>query len=387
MLDEVKNVLKVKCPYGIDPRGQGFFWPESDQKRSEVLQVRRGQPAVFEATYQCRPGSREGSIFLASDINNYYRTIIKGHEFSPVELSMGIHSPNAKAFIQSGHMCIQAWDTAFSTTSTAAHTVCATGLLVPCQSYHRGEDPSVVGQCEFHFDVLLLNIFRKRIDWGGLVEAFKEQYQLFKPQEVAIEKKASGIDLIAAMESTGIPLIPMPANQSKGARAVNSVTLKTAGSVQGWFRQHRVLVPVYAKWLDAWQKEMKDFSGNDDASSDQVDATVHLITRAIQLGSSMISLPLDWIPERTGAPGYLAEDNFRPQDPASEDPRALILSMLGDLPNLTVDPYDGTCSRCVHDGVHFCRIQGRRMLPVDSCDYYADTLPIEFAAMSKDVRR
>jgi predicted phage terminase large subunit-like protein len=372
-------------PYGIDPKGMGFYWPESEQKRSEVLIIKRSSPDVFEATYQCRPGSRQGSIFLADDLDSFYQCLVRGVQFSPSELALGMPSPYVRDFVSQGHCVLQAWDTAFSTSLQAAHTVCVTALIVPCQAYHRGENPAIVGPCDYHFDVLILDVFRRRVDWGGLVNAAKTLYQLWRPQEVLIEKKASGISLIQSLESSGIPIVPMPATASKGARAVNSVTLKTAGSVQGWFRQHRVLSPTYAPWLEAWRTELKDFSGNDDASSDQVDATVHLVTRAIIMGSGMVHLPADWAPERSQLPGYLAASQS--SQPLATDPRALMLSAIGDLVNQSEDPYWGTCARCVHDGQKFCTIQGRRMLALDSCDSYADDLPTDVNLLSEAMRK
>ena len=379
-----KHVKKIKLRYGYDPLKQGFYWPDSAQKRSEVMQIRRSAPDVFESTYQCRPGKREGSIFLADDLNAFFTCANNGIPFPPADLSLGIHSPLTRDFISRGHSLLQAWDTAFSTSLQSAHTVCVTGLLVPCSSYHRGEDPAILGPCEFHFDVLLLNVFRRRLDWGGLVTNLKTQYHIFRPQELLIEKKASGISLIQSLESSGLPIVPMEATASKGARAINSVTTKTAGSVQGWFRQHRVLCPTQAPWLDAWRAEMKDFSGNDDASSDQVDATVHLVTRAIILGSNSVQLSAEWAPERVGTPGYL--DPAAPTLESSNDPRSLKLAWLGRLPDLTEDPFSGTCSRCIQHGDKFCAIQGRRMLAMDSCEQFSDTAPTDINVLSDAVR-
>lgn len=357
------RIESLKVPYALDDSKVGFFWPESPSKRDEALIAQRNAPDTFEAVYQGRPGMREGSIFLESDLNAFFA--------APPSLELGVSSPEVRSFNARAHMCAQSWDTAFSTTSAAAHTVCVTGLFVPCTAYHCNEDPLLLGPCEYHFDVLILSVFREKLDWGSLTNALKTQRLLWLPQEILIEKKASGQSLIQAFEPAGFPIVPMPAAGSKRARAVNSIDLKAAGSVQGWFRQHRVLTPQAAPWLDKWRMEMKDFSGNDDASSDQVDATVHLVIRAIQMGSSMAVLPSDWSPERSGIPeNMIASSSI--MLPTGQDPRAVLLDSFNSLSDWTTDPFDGTCGRCVHDGVNFCPIQARRMLAFDSCSEFVD---------------
>lgn len=358
--------MRILLPYAKNTLN-GFYWPESDQKYKEVLSVRRNSPANFEDIYQGRPGQREGSIFLAADLNAFYTP--------PEGLEIGIKNPAVATFLKKCHGVLQAWDTAFSTTLQSAYTVCATGALIPCNDYHRGEDPALLGPCESHFDVLLLEIMRKKLDWGDLTTAFKEQYIKWSPDNIILEKKASGISLFQAMESSGLPILAVNPSESKGARATNSVGLKTAGSVQGWFRQHRVLRPLTAPWIPKWLAEMKDFSGADDASSDQVDATVHLVTRAILMGAGMAFLPSGWTPERSAMPANLTD----PIKGLSRfggiiDPRQQMLNVIAALPSMTEDPFYGQCGRCLHfdPQTALCEIQKRRVLALDSCGEYLD---------------
>jgi predicted phage terminase large subunit-like protein len=356
----------MRIPYAFDESGHGFFWVESKQKLEEALSVRRNAPAEFEAVYQGRPGLREGSIFLEDDLNAFFDV-----PFPLDEFAIGMGSPFVAEFVKRGHAIGQAWDTAFSTSSQAAHSVCVTGLFIPCNDYHRGENPELVGQCDYHFDVLILNVFRRKLDWGALVGAVKTQYYLWRPFEVVIEKKASGQSLIQNFNSSSIPIIGVGATDSKGDRALNSVGIKSAGSVQGWFRQHRVRTPRWAPWLEKWKAEMKDFSGADDSSSDQVDATVHLVTRAIMMGATMAVLPTDWKPEYSAIANAYS-DAGKPDLSMISDPRAAMIMAFDMLPSLVEDPYQGTCSRCAHDGANFCKIMGRRMLAVDSCPSFID---------------
>ena len=380
------RLRRIRAFFGTDPKGMGFYWPTSEQKRSEVLSVKRNSPSDFEAIYQGRPGAREGSVFLEADLNAFYALEVNGVPFAPTELVLGLNSAPIRAFTKQGYCVLQAWDTAFSTTMSSAWTVCVTALLVPCQKYHCGEDEKLLGPCEYHYDVLLLDVFRKRLDFAGLLPELRRLHILWNPQEIVIEKKASGIDAIAALKNSTLPIIPVTPRDGKRERAVNSVGLKTAGSVQGWFRQHRVLTPPFAHWLEKWRTELKDFSGSDDTSSDQVDATVHLITRAIIMGSSMVTLPTDWTPERSAIPAHLLGMN-QPGAFNQADPRAVALSTIGALPELSEDPFWGTCSRCIHQGdKRPCPIQGRRMLAMDSCDHFSDTPDVDTNALAEAFR-
>lgn len=364
----------IKFVYGQDPKSQGFFWIESEQKRLEALSVRRNAPADFEAVYQGRPGQRAGVVFLESDLTNHYRP--------PFGLLLGPVQPEVKAFIANAQFMIQAWDTAFSTTSSSAWTVGVTGMLVPCTEYHCGEDPNILGPCDSHFDVLILNVRREKLDFAGLIPVMRAEARLWSPQEIVIEKKASGIDAIATLATSGLPIVPVVPRDSKRARALNTVGLKTAGSVQGWFRQRRVLTPdpsIYPiPWFDAWKMELRDFSGDDDTSSDQVDATVHLVTRAIILGSGAVLLPTDWRPERSEMPAISADlgtRNLIAQLEPEADPRAVLLASIGGLPDFSIDPYSGMCSRCssFKNGVCDSKTsphRGRSLTPFDSCEHF-----------------
>lgn len=365
---DIKPAKTYKIVYAPDDAGYGFFWVESEQKLSEALSVRRNAPAEFEAVYQGRPGQREGSIFLEEDLACFYDI-----PFDHTELDLGLASPAVNAFVKKGHTVDQAWDTAFSTSSQSAYSVCVTGLFIPCQEYHRREDPALLGPCDYHFDVLILDVYRKRMDWGALTNGVKQQYYKWKPSEVIIEKKASGQSLIQNFTATSIPVVGVGAKDSKGDRALNSVNVKTAGSVQGWFRQHRVRTPHKAKWLSKWKAEMKDFSGEEDTSSDQVDATVHLVTRAILMGATMAVLPSDWKPEYS-AIANVQSDAGLPNMSAITDSRMGILVAFEMLEGLTEDPFQGTCARCKHQG-HLetgCAIMGKRMLAFDSCPSFLE---------------
>ncbi len=266
-----------------------------------------------------------------------------------------------------GSGVFQAWDTAFSETKNSAFTVCETALFVPCNKYHRGEDPAVFGPCEYHFDVVVLDVFREKMDWGGLTLAFKAQTLKWHPEMSIVEKRASGISLFQAVSSAGFPILGIEATESKRARAINGVG---AGSVQGWHRQHRVLYPIDASWFPEYKRELKDFTGADGERSDQVDAHVHMGQHAIKEGSHSALLPTGWTPERgtqTGdaplSPG-LDQMNYA-------DPRAMLLMNLGNLDTYVIDPFEGLCDRCSNYSRGFCSLWNQKKVAMDSCPAFS----------------
>lgn len=358
--------VKLHVRYGADPdavRSKGkiisFYWPTSAQKRSEIKAVKRGDPATYEAIYQCRPGSREGTIFLESDFAYYT---------APETLSQGVKDQLVQAFIKRGHSVVQAWDTAFEETKQSAWSVCITALLVPCNHYHLDEDPAVWGQCDAHFDVLILDVYREKVDFGDLLMNVRAQSVKWQPEFIVVENRASGISAIQVMRKAGYPIHAVPAAEGKRARAISGVG---AGSAQGWFRRHRVLFPTTAPWLETLTTEMKDFSGLDDAISDQTDAMVHLVRYAILAGSSVTLLPTDWSPER-GTP-VEGEFGLGHNGGPPLDGVGMFLTYFNDLESMSVDPFDGLCGRCDHYGKKekgVCAVHNMRRATLDTCGYY-----------------
>lgn len=351
--------MKLRIFYGVDDSGSpnGFYWPSSEQKRNELLAVKRLSPAAFQSVYQCNPGAREGGIFNEDDFSYYV---------PPLGLVEGIHNPNVLAFCRKGHTIIQAWDTAWDAQSQNDPSCCVTGLLVPCESYHRNESVAELGECEFHFDLLILDVYLEKLTWAQLGPAFKRQWMRWLPEAAVIEKKQSGIGLIQSMQSMH-NIVGVSPQDSKRARVLQGIG---AGTVQGWFQRHRVLLPYGQSWIKSYKRELKDFTGDKSAKDDQVDATVHLTQHAIDLAASCGILPSEWAPERV--------DEMMTQEPAVPMPGAGLqaavpgtpaefLSFLGALPSLSVNPFGDTCAGCSNHKDGWCRVQKRRVIALDSC--------------------
>jgi phage terminase large subunit-like protein len=355
-MSDLPETVTIKLHYGTDPIG--FYWAGSAEKRSEVLGVKRNEPATFQAVYQGRPGRRIGTIFLADDFTFYT---------PPPDLESGCLAPGARELLAKGQAVFQAWDTAFSTSEQSAFSVCVTGMFVPCDRYHRNESSFLSGTCEHHFDVVILDVFRRKMDWGDLPNEVKRQYFKWQPQMVIIEKRASGISLVQTLPSAGIPVLGIEVGAaSKGERAINRVDARSAGSVQGWCRQHRVSFPEEASWLDVFLAELKDFSGDGGGASDQVDAFVHLVTHAIKLGSTTMMLP-------TGFDGQPIMTQPAPAAEEVEQGVGFFLQVLG-LPGIEDldDPYAGMCGRCRNYEDGYCVFQRRAVISMDSCLEYSE---------------
>lgn len=350
--------MKLRVPYGKDPDGHGnaFFWPSSPSKRGELLSVKRNHPSAYESVYQCRPGQRKGSIFLESDFA-YYRP--------PPKLEMGVSNSDVSAFLSRFHMIAAGWDTAYENTKDSDPTVGIVAGFNYCDQYHRGEDPVLVGPCDPHFDVYILDLFREYVPWGDLVTAFRKLHNKWYPQTHVVERRASGISIYQTLPSVGINVEGVNSIESKLARAISGTE---AGSVQGWFRQHRVRLPSGSPWVESYVREMKDFTGDDDSSDDQVDATVHLVNFAIQNGTAVALMPSSWAPETVDV--IMAEQSAFSTLSTRTASRRTVVEFLSFLPSFSDDPFYGTCGRCKHAENLFCPLQDRRVSALDGCEQF-----------------
>jgi predicted phage terminase large subunit-like protein len=322
----------LKFKYGIDQTGQGFYWPRSSVKRTEWLEIKRLRPVEAESVYQCNPGARQGDVFLRSDFAWYD---------PPIDMDLGIASPNVVKFCQQGSMLVQGWDTSLSAMSGADWTVGVTGLLIPCDEYHRGEDPDVVGQCDVHFDIYIVDVFRDKLDLGDAAGAVRAQHVKWSPETVVIEKRANGTPIMHALANSGIPMLGVDPMVSKRERVVNT---RGVGSVQSWFRMHRVRFPTYARWLDAFIREIRDFTGDRGGTDDQVDAMAHMVGHAIREGGMNVRMATDWAdPEKLDEIMRLGPvDNPLASLFNAPDTDVATLRDMG----LAADPFSDRCGRC-----------------------------------------
>lgn len=370
---------RLKIFYGTDPQaekygGNGYAWPESEQKRKEFYDVKRNRPHEAQSVYMCNPGQREGSIFMESDFA-FYRQPFGGF------LEQGIADPAVREFISRGHEVVVAWDTAQEALTTSAYTVGVVGLLVPCSSYHCGEDIAIYGPCDPHFDVYIVDIFRDKIDFGDLVKAFRTIHVKWSPSLHVVERRASGHHIIQSLEKI-MTIEGVDAQESKRKRALMGVG---ASSAQGWFRQHRVYFPSEEpdrggeqrrpiSWLHTFKTELKDFVGDESATSDQADALIHLLHYAIRQSSNMSMMPTGWSPETVDQEMGLD----LPFDPKTGPSSPLQLLQWADSSfDDPMVPFADTCGNCAYYNMNARRPQfssatcikhQRQFVALDSCD-------------------
>jgi predicted phage terminase large subunit-like protein len=183
---------------------------------------------VWASLYQQRPAAAEGSIFKR-DWWRYYKT----PEGEPADIikALGITS------------VVQFWDTGFKTGQDNDPSVCIT-----------------LGTAENRY--MVLDRWKQKVEFPDLKRALPVQHAKWKPSVVLVEDKASGQSLIQEMKrETRIPIIPIPVDRDKVARA-NAVTPMLEAGL--------VYLPEDAPWVSDFVDELATFPNA--AHDDQVDA-------------------------------------------------------------------------------------------------------------------
>lgn len=346
----------------VDPQRQGFYWPSMPSKRQEYERVARRQPYVAQVGYRGEMDGGEGSVFREDDFAPFT---------PPAGVDDGIGGEGVQLFCRNHRGDVeQAWDTALGQPQSESLTVALTGLLVPCSSWHRGEDPALVGPCDFHYDVYLLDLMAESVDFRQLAMRLRTQFGKWHPRRVTVEEKQSGVGLLQVFRGTHVPVKGQKVVQGKLERAVGPVLRGEDGlpipggaaSVQGWARLGRVLVPSGPEWVAPFLKKVCAFRGGTRAT-DEFDALVHLVTRAIVRSGRRVSV---------GS----ADGRGQPTDEeiaAREDPRRQTLDALAAVSSLpTVNPWEGFCGApCVNFNVienrEWCSFHGRPTNAIGSC--------------------
>jgi predicted phage terminase large subunit-like protein len=187
----------------------------------------------FAGQYQQQPAPLGGGMVKAQ----WFRSYVPGEEPSKFDL------------------IFQSWDTANKSTELSDFSVCTTWGAKNKKLY-------------------LLNVFRKRLDYPNLKRAVREQAQLFKPQNILIEDKASGTQLIQEMIQECVYGATRYEPTMDKIMRLHSVT----STIENGF----VYLPTEADWRVAYLHELTTFpNGKHD---DQADST---------------SQALDWVKGRT----------------------------------------------------------------------------------------
>ena len=177
---------------------------------------------------------------------------------------------------------LQTWDTAFEKNQRADYSAGTTWGVFTYE-----EDMTK--------HLILLNTYKKRVEWVELKRDVLEQYREWEPDGLLIEKKATGAPLIYELRSMGIPVQEF--TPSKGQDKIARLN-----AVSDIIASGKVWVPR-TRWAEELVDEIAAFpSGEHD---DLVDATTLALMRFRQGG--FLRLPSDEPEEINWFKGYRRE--------------------------------------------------------------------------------
>ena len=218
------------------------FWSyeELDALRSEL------PLSKWQAQYQQQPTSEEGAI-------------IKREWWKIWEPER----PPRCEFI------IQSWDTAFTKTERSDYSACTTWGV-----FYKDEN-----EADPH--VILLDAFKRRMEFPELKEKAMEHYREWEPDSFVVEAKASGAPLIYELRAMGIPVQEFtPTRGNDKIVRINSVS--------DLFSSGKVWAPA-TRWAEEVIEEMASFPNSD--HDDLVDSSTQALIRFRKGG--FLRVPLD----------------------------------------------------------------------------------------------
>ena len=173
---------------------------------------------------------------------------------------------------------IQSWDTAFLKTQRADYSACTTWGVF----HHPNEDGETVP------NLILLDAYKEKLEFPELKRAAYDKYWEYEPDQMVVEKKASGAPLIFELRAMGIPVTEFTPSrgQDKIAR-VNAVSDLFASGV--------IWCPA-TRWAEEVIEECAAFPAGE--NDDLVDSTTQALLRFRQGGWIRSSMD-DWDDEPT----------------------------------------------------------------------------------------
>ena len=261
--DLVGQIIKNSEKQGVDdweviefpaimPSGTPL-WPAFWSKK-ELEAIKAEIPvSKWEAQYQQNPTSEEGAI-------------IKRNMWQIWEKE---DPPECEHLIQS-------WDTAFEKSNRADYSACTTWGIFYKEN----------GSGKMMPNIILLDAFKRRMEFPELKEKALAMYNEWKPDSLIVEKKAAGAPLIYELRQMGIPLSEY--TPSKGHDKIARVN-----SISDLFASGVVWCPD-TRWADELMEEMAAFPNGD--HDDLVDSSSQALIRFRQGG--FITLDSDYENEK-----------------------------------------------------------------------------------------
>lgn len=159
---------------------------------------------------------------------------------------------------------IQSWDTAFLKTERADYSACTTWGVFYWPDDEGKQRPNVI----------LLDAYKEKLEFPELKRKAKEKYAEFEPDQLVIEKKASGAPLIFELRAMGLPVTEFsPTRGNDKIARVNAVSdLFSSGNV--WYPDRR--------WAEELIEECASFPAGE--HDDYVDSTTQALIRFRQGG-------------------------------------------------------------------------------------------------------
>ncbi len=166
---------------------------------------------------------------------------------------------------------IQSWDTAFLKSERADYSACTTWGV-----FYQPDDTG-----DMQANIILLNAFKKRMEFPELKQRAFEEWKEWEPDSVIVEAKAAGSPLIFELRQMGIPVqdfVPSKGNDK----------IARLNAVADLFASGRVWVPN-RNWAEELVEEVAAFpSGEHD---DMVDSMTQALLRYRKGG--FLRLPTD----------------------------------------------------------------------------------------------
>ena len=197
ILNESGEDWKILDLPAIDASGNAL-WPDAYSLK-ELNQIKETVGTrVWSALYQQKPSEEEGSI-LKRDWWKIY-----------TDKEMPVCS-----------YVLQSYDTAFSTRSSADYTACTTWGV-----YNERDENGTP-----HPAILLFDAWKERLEYPDLRKRAKESFFHFKPDEILVEKRASGQSLIQDLRRSGLPVVEFKPEKDKVSRCHNVAPMFESGLV------------------------------------------------------------------------------------------------------------------------------------------------------------
>ena len=212
----------------------GSYWPEYITM-DDLIATREGlSRSDWGALYMQTPTGEDGNIFSKDDFQDW-------EDDDPPECVEIIQTLDTafKAKAKSDFSVIQTWGIFHLT-------------FVDDKGYEYQEP-----------NAILLNQVRGRWTYPQLRKQAQEQYEIFRPDRMIIEDKASGQSLIQDLRLNGLPVLPFQPDRDKVARA---------HAVTGIVERQRVWLPLKKKYGAELLQEALEFPKG--AHDDSVDAMV-----------------------------------------------------------------------------------------------------------------